>query len=82
MNKAGYTAIQSRMVGQEQYTFFFYKNLVYKNIKASNSLKIKNILRTYKGFKSWEKNFAYDEIEKIFKKPLNFSIIKIIFYDF
>ena len=32
--------------------FFFNKNLVYKNIKASNSLKIKNILRTYEGFKS------------------------------
>ena len=29
---------------------FFYKNLVYKNIKASNSPKIKNILRTYEGF--------------------------------
>ena len=38
--------------------FFFYKNLVYKNIKASNGPKIKNILRTYEGFKSWEKNFA------------------------
>ena len=32
--------------------FFFYKNLVYKNVKASNGPKIKNILRTYKGFKS------------------------------
>jgi hypothetical protein len=32
--------------------FFFYKNLVYKNIKASNGPKIKNILRTYEGFKS------------------------------
>ena len=32
--------------------FFSYKNLVYKNIKASNGPKIKNILRTYKGFKS------------------------------
>ena len=32
--------------------FFFYKNLVYKNIKASNSPKIKNILGTYEGFKS------------------------------
>ena len=27
--------------------FFFYKNLVYKNIKASKGPKIKNILRTY-----------------------------------
>ena len=33
------------------YTLFFYKNLVYKNIKASNGPKIKNILRTYEGFK-------------------------------
>ena len=32
--------------------FFFYKNLVYKNIKASYGPKIKNILRIYKGFKS------------------------------
>ena len=30
--------------------FFLYKNLVYKNIKASNCPKIKNILRTYEGF--------------------------------
>ena len=41
---------------------FFYKNLVYKNIKASNGPKIKNILRTCKGFKSWEKNSAYNII--------------------
>ena len=33
-------------------TFFFYKNLVYKNIKVLNGPKIKNILRTCKGFKS------------------------------
>ena len=32
--------------------FIFYKNLVYKNIKALNGPKIKNILRTYEGFKS------------------------------
>ena len=44
------------------YTLFFYKNLVYKNVKASNSPKIKNILRTYKGFKFWEKDFAYYDI--------------------
>ena len=31
---------------------FFYKNLIYKNIKASNCPKIKNISRTYEGFKS------------------------------
>ena len=30
--------------------FFYYKNLVYKNIKASNGPKIKNILRTFEGF--------------------------------
>ena len=35
--------------------FIFYKNLVYKNIKASNGPKIKNILRTYEGFKSLKK---------------------------
>ena len=29
---------------KKYYTFFFYKNLVYKNIKASNRLKIKNIV--------------------------------------
>ena len=29
---------------------FFFKNLVYKNIKASNGPKIKNILETYEGF--------------------------------
>ena len=44
------------------YTLFYYKNLVYKNTNASNSPKIKNILRTYKGFKSLEKNFAYNNI--------------------
>ena len=38
--------------------FFFYKNPVYKNIKASNGPKIKNILRTYEGFNSCEKIFA------------------------
>ena len=32
--------------------FFFYKNLVYKNIKALNGPKINNILRAYKDFKS------------------------------
>ena len=31
---------------------FFYKNLVYKNIKASNSPKIKNTLKTYESSKS------------------------------
>ena len=35
-----------------------YMVLVYKNIKASNSPKIKNILRTYKGFNlNLKKNF-------------------------
>ena len=37
------------------YTFSFYKNLDYKN---SNGPKIKNILRTYEGFKSSEKFFV------------------------
>ena len=41
-----------RTVGSLASTLFiFYKNLVYKNIKASNCPKIKNILRTYEGFK-------------------------------
>ena len=31
---------------------FFYKNLVYKNIKAWNGPNIRNILRTYEGFRS------------------------------
>ena len=35
-----------------QYTFFFYKNLVHKNIKALDGPKIKNNLRSYEGFKS------------------------------
>ena len=47
-----------------KYTLFFYKNLVYKNTKASNGFKIKNILRTYEGFISWEKNFASGDIKK------------------
>ena len=62
--------------------FFFYKNIVNKNIQASNSPKIKNILRTYKGFKSWEKKFADNDIEKTLRKHLNFSMIQIIFYNF
>ena len=37
---------------------FFYKNLVYKNIKASNRPKIKNILSIYEGFISDEKKFG------------------------
>ena len=41
---------------------FFYKNLVYKDIKASNSPKFKNISRTDECFKSWEKNFAWGNI--------------------
>ena len=40
---------------QLQQVHFFYKNLVYQNIKASNGLKIKNILRIYEGFKSRKK---------------------------
>ena len=39
-----------------EYTFF-YNNLVYKDIKASNGRKIKNILQMYEGFKLQEKNF-------------------------
>ena len=42
------------------YTLFFYKNLVYKNIKASNGPNIKNILSSYQVFKYWVKNFAED----------------------
>ena len=49
---------QKDFAEDEEVHFFFLKNLVYKNIEASNSPKIKNILSSYKGFKSWEKNFA------------------------
>ena len=38
------------MTSKSMYTFF-YKNLVYKNIKASIGPKIKNILGTYHGLK-------------------------------
>ena len=56
------------MNAQAWNTLFFYKNIVNKNIQASNSPKIKNILRTYKGFKSWEKKFADNDIEKTLRK--------------
>ena len=54
------------------YTLFFYKNLVYKNIKASNGPKIKNILRKYKGFISGDKNFAQGKTKKNIKKTFEF----------
>ena len=50
------------------YTLFFNKNLVYKNIKASNGPKIKNILNTYEGFIFEEKNIANASTLKILIK--------------
>ena len=44
--------------GVAVYPALFYKNLVYKNIKASNGPKIKDSLRTYEYFKSYEKKFT------------------------
>ena len=45
--------------GVAVYPALFYKNLVYKNIKALNGSKIKNILRTYERFIFWEKKFRF-----------------------
>ena len=61
-------------------TLFFYKNLVYKNIKASKCLKIKNILRTHEAFKLKENFFAIYNILKILRKCLNSNRITTIFY--
>ena len=62
--------------------FFFYKNLVYKNIKASKCPKIKNILRTYEGFKFGEKFFAIGNTSEILRKCLNFEKMPEFYYNY